>query len=244
MAAMIFERIAIGGGAILSDPSGPGNAAATLFDLDHWRQRGSVTELSGGRGSVAYIDAGPDQWVLRRFLRGGLPGRLVRETYLFTGEERTRSFRELRLLGELVDRGLPVPGPAAARYLRRGLGYTADLVTRRLPPCETLGARLLAGRMAEGDWRAVGRCLRRFHAAGVRHADLNANNIMLATTAAAGDVWLLDFDRGTIVPPGPWRDDVLARLARSLAKITRGEGAPDAWRQGFGLLRAAHDAAS
>lgn len=243
MAAMKFERIAIGGGAILSDPSGPGNAAATLFDLDRWRRQGSVVEVPGGRGSVAYIDAGPDQWVLRRYRRGGLPGRFVRGTYLFTGEERTRSFLELRLLGELADRGLPVPRPAAARYRRRGCWYSADLVTRRLPPCETLAARLLAGRMAEGDWRAVGRCLRRFHDAGVRHADLNANNIMLAAAAGASDVWLLDFDRGAIVPPGPWCDEVLARLARSLAKITRGECAPDAWRQGFGLLRAAHDAA-
>lgn len=236
---MKFERIAIGGGAILSDASGPGNAAPGLFDLEDWRRRGMLREQPGGRGSVAFIDAGRDQWVLRRYLRGGLPARVSRDAYLFTGEERTRAFRELRLLGELIERGLPVPRPAAARYRRRGLVYTAELVTRRLPPCETLTARLVAGRMSDADWQSVGRCLRRFHDAGVRHGDLNANNVMLG---GPGEVWLLDFDGGRITRPGPWREAVLARLARSLAKVTRGNAAAAGWRAGYAGLCAAHDA--
>ena len=41
-------------------------------------------------------------WVLRRYLRGGMAARFARDRYLWLGEERTRSFRELRLLAELL----------------------------------------------------------------------------------------------------------------------------------------------
>jgi 3-deoxy-D-manno-octulosonic acid kinase len=82
----------------------------------------------------------------------------------------------------------------------------------------------------------VGRCLRRFHDAGVQHADLNSDNIMLD---GDGGTWVLDFDRGRLREPGSWRERVLDRLARSLAK--RRPGATD-WQHGFSLLRRAHDA--
>ena len=44
--------------------------------------------------------------------------RLFGDRYLFTGEQRTRSAREFRLLAELSRRGLPVPAPIASRYVR------------------------------------------------------------------------------------------------------------------------------
>lgn len=234
---MKFERIATEGGAILYDPTCTGNAAG-LFDVAAWRARGALDESRGGRGSVAFIADGPRQFVLRRYLRGGFMARLSRDRYLWLGEERTRAFRELRLLGAIRDRGLPAPAPVAARYLRDGLGYSASLVTLRLPDAETLAIRWLAGAMDERDWTAVGACIRRFHDAGIEHADLNAHNVMLG---AAGQVWLLDFDRGRLRDPGRWRDRVLARLERSLAKISaQAPGAAD-WRAGFALLSAAHD---
>ena len=90
--------------------------------------------------------------------------------------------------------------------------------------------------MDDARWAAIGRCLRRFHDAGVQHADLNASNIMLGEQ---GEVWVLDFDRGALRQPGSWRERVLDRLARSLAKV--GDGATD-WQHGFALLRLAHDA--
>ncbi|MCH7834210.1 MAG: 3-deoxy-D-manno-octulosonic acid kinase, partial [Proteobacteria bacterium] len=40
----------------------------------------------------------PRQFVLRHFLRGGLIGKLVRDAYVWTGEDTTRSFLEWRLL--------------------------------------------------------------------------------------------------------------------------------------------------
>ncbi len=65
---------------------------------------------------------------------------------------------------------------------------------------------------------AIGRCLRNFHARGVYHADLNAHNILLGENER--EVWLIDFDRGAVRPPGWWSDANLVRLQRSLHKIT------------------------
>ena len=87
--------------------------------------------------------------------------------------------------------GLPVPAPIAARYRRNGLFYTADLITQRLEGSESLAAKLARGPISLTQWIAIGRCIRRFHDAGVHHADLNAHNILLADE----QVHLIDFDR-------------------------------------------------
>src|SRR4029453_11025308 len=58
------------------------------------------------------------RWVLRHYRRGGLIAKLSQDSYLWTGAARTRSFAEWRLLAELRRRGLRVPAPIAARYVR------------------------------------------------------------------------------------------------------------------------------
>lgn len=237
---MDTARIPLQRGAILHDAA-LGFDPRVLFDRDALRQRGEVEDAQGGRGSISFIRLGDVRLVLRRYLRGGLVAKLSRDRYLWLGEERTRPFQEFRLLERLLDLSLPVPRPVAARYRRGLLSYRGELVTALLPGTESLAARWLAGRDARGDWEAAGRCIRRFHDAGVQHADLNAHNIMLDE---AGSVWLLDFDRGRLREPGPWREAVLARLARSLQKIGTAAGHGEAWRERFDWLRAAHDASA
>ncbi len=232
----MFDRQSIDRGAILFDPERVAVPDTSLFEPEALRVRGTLSEERGGRGSILFFDGGGVRWVLRRYLRGGMAARVVRDRYLWLGEERTRSFRELRLLGELRRRKLPVPVPVAARYRRGLVSYRAELITERLPGASPLSAMLAAGRMDDARWCAVGRCLRSFHDAGVQHADLNAHNIMLGEQ---GETWVLDFDRGRLREPGSWRKDVLDRLARSLDKI--GSGTAD-WKAGFALLRVAHDA--
>lgn len=232
----MFQRLAIDRGAILFDAERVPEAGAQLFDRGHWKLRGALTEQVGGRGSIDFIEAEGRHWALRRYLRGGIAARFARDCYLFLGEERTRSFRELRLLGVLRRLKLPVPAPVAACYRRGRLTYAAELITERLPAARTLDETFADGRMDDARWAAIGRCLRRFHDAGVQHPDLNARNIMLGDS---GEVWLLDFDRGRLRPPGPWRGRVLDRLARSLEKISNGT---IEWKSGFALLRLAHDA--
>jgi 3-deoxy-D-manno-octulosonic acid kinase len=232
----MFERLAVDRGAILFDPDRVQAPDWRLFDRDRWRSRGVLTAQAGGRGTVHFVDDGARHWVLRRYLRGGLAASVARDHYLFLGEDRTRPFLELRLLGKLRALALPVPAPVAAGYRRSRLTYVAELITERLPGTQSLAELLRTGRMDDARWQSVGRCLRRFHDAGIEHADLNAHNILLD---GGGQAWIVDFDRGRMREPGPWRARVLGRLERSLARVS---GGSIAWRDGFSVLRSTHDA--
>src|SRR6185503_1464386 len=125
-------------------------------------------------------------------------------------------FVEFRFTQQLRALGLPVPRAVAARVLRTGCIYTGDLITERVAGARPVSALLEAARVPAAAWRAIGRCIRRFHDAGVYHADLTANNILID-----GDerVTLIDFDRGGLRSPGAWRAANLARFQRSLRKI-------------------------
>jgi 3-deoxy-D-manno-octulosonic acid kinase len=207
----------IAGGGILYDASRLRKPGAELFDVDHWRAQGSLQEIAGGRASIAIVGSGAERWVLRHYRRGGFIARLSRDRYLWLGESRTRSFAEWRLLAELRRRGLPVPAPVAARYVRGALTYRADLITEHLPNTRTLADAITGAQLPRESWQAVGKTIARFHHEGVHHADLNAHNVLLSSGSAA--VYVLDFDRGHIEPRGAWEQDVLARLRRSLEKI-------------------------
>lgn len=200
---------------ILYDPTLVARVDAGLFDPASWQARGAWTGSVSGRGAVLYLARDGGDWVLRRYRRGGFVGRWIEDSFIYSGEERTRSFRELRLLALLHERGLPVPRPVAAQYRRSGLRYTADLITERIA-ADKLSSWLARAPVPEHTWREIGRMLARFHTAGVWHADLTAHNILLD---GDGRPYLLDFDRGRIRRPGHWRQRNLARLLRSLHKI-------------------------
>jgi 3-deoxy-D-manno-octulosonic acid kinase len=205
-------------GAILYDTDIINQISERAFAANGWPKVEPVQGAlrSAGRGKTLIVSDAEHEFVLRHYIRGGLPGRLIRDSYFWLGEQKTRSFAEWHLLARLNGLGLPVPRPAAARYCRSGPTYTADLLTMRLP-----GIRSLADRLAEhpGDekfWHNLGAELHRFHSAGVNHADLNAYNLQIGQD---DDLFLLDFDRGRIMAPGPWQQKNIGRLHRSLRKI-------------------------
>ncbi len=205
-------------GAILYDPAIVNQISAASFTPRGWAVSSQVEGAlkSGGRGRTLVVGDGESEFVLRHYFRGGLPGRFLRDAYLWNGEDRTRSFMEWRLLVKLCELGLPVPQPAAASYSRRGLVYRADLLTVRIPGIRSLADRIASAPLPASAWQRIGRGIAGFHAKGVNHADLNAYNVQLDDE---GKLWLLDFDRGRIMPPGVWQQKNLARLNRSLRKI-------------------------
>ncbi len=171
----------------------------------------------GGRGRVALVDTPAGRGVLRHYRRGGLIARLSADRYLWLGLERTRAFREFRLLAELANAGLPVPAPLLARYVRKGLRYQADLITRQIPAAQTLADKLSAQALDAALATKVGRVLAGFHAKGIWHADLNANNVLVD---AGGKVWVIDFDRCARRRPSlNWQLANLQRLLRSFRKL-------------------------
>jgi 3-deoxy-D-manno-octulosonic acid kinase len=215
------EALARGaGGAMLYDASCLHHPDTAVFDPAHWQAQGALESARGGRGTVAFVRASRDQrWVLRHYRRGGLIARLAGDLYVWTGADRTRSFGEWRLLRQLRAWGLPVPTPVAARYERAGLFYRADLLTAELPVRRTLTQALQQAPLPIEAWHAIGQCVGSLHARGVQHADLNAHNLLVG---ASNDIYVLDFDRGRIRARGAWERAVLARLRRSLLKVTIG----------------------
>lgn len=202
---------------------------ACLFEPDYWAAQDRVISTAPGRGSATFIDADFGKGVLRRYLRGGVPGRVVEDRYLFLGVGRSRPFREFHLLADLVRQGLPAPVPIAAVCERLGAVYRGALLTEALEHRWTLSDALGSG-ISAARWNAIGRAIRRLHDHGVWHADLNARNILLGDEPE--NVFFVDFDRARYRPGRPvdGRSN-LARLRRSLEKPGTGKMAnpPDEW---------------
>lgn len=210
---------AIKGGLMLYDAAEGGKIHDHVFAPAYWRARDALSEPLGGRGAAWRITAGDIDWVLRFYRRGGLPGKVLLDWYLFTGMDRSRPFLEWHLLKDMHDAGLPVPRPVAARVIRYGLGYRGAIITATVPG-ESLARLLIEERLTAADWQATGYWIRKFHDSGVWHADLNAHNVLIQQAELSSKVHLIDFDRGRFRPQDTgWREGNLSRLRRSLAKV-------------------------
>lgn len=178
-----------------------------------WGEKARLVS-TGGRGSAWFVQTEQGDMVLRQYRRGGLIARLSERRYVFTGWQRTRSFREYQLLRQLYDQGLPVPEPVAACATRYGFCYEAAILIRRIPDAVPLPE---ADNLADETlWRRVGHTIRRFHDAGLDHVDLNCDNILVA----GNEVYLIDFDRCRLSggPVGQQARNNLQRFRRSLDK--------------------------
>jgi len=211
------ERIREGAaGAILFDAAVSPQVEDDWFEPEAWRERGALRQQSGGRGGVAILDTPAGECVLRHYRRGGMVAKLMGDRYLWSGAEHTRSFAEFRLLGRIASLGLPSAQPVACRYVRAGLFYTADLMTRRIEHAQTLAECLASGQMDGEMAELVGALVARFHRAGIWHADLNAHNVLVTDD----ELYLIDCDRGRQRDPADsWQQANLARLRRSLVKL-------------------------
>ncbi|HSE00476.1 MAG TPA: 3-deoxy-D-manno-octulosonic acid kinase [Burkholderiales bacterium] len=210
--------------------AGNREAFSNWFEPAWWETQGRLQPAASGRGAAWFIGAPGKEWVLRHYRRGGAIARWVEDRYLWHGLERTRPFAEFRLTHRARALGLPVPRPVAARVLRAGLTYSGDLITERLPgrPYSSL---LSESALDGAAWRAAGACVARCHGAGLDHADLNLHNLLLDRDGAAH---VVDLDRAALRAPGRWANGNLARLRRSLDKLTPEWTVADrdaAWRE-------------
>jgi 3-deoxy-D-manno-octulosonic acid kinase len=196
---------------------------ADLFDIDNLRRQADAGSLATGRSHAVFFKHQGQSLVLKHYQRGGGMAALLGDKYVGGNCERSRSFREWRLLQAMRDLGLPVPVPVAACCVQHGLFNRADLVTVQIDDVITLAEHLLQHACERDTWTAIGRCIRRFHDAGVYHADLNARNILLDPDNRENDnrdIHLIDFDKGAFRYLGDsWKVANLARLQRSLLKF-------------------------
>lgn len=231
---MMIQTSPIASGELIYDASRWSSEQAALA----FETAPQLHSAERGRGQVRYLKLHFAEAVLRRYRRGGMAARLSADWYLWQGREASRPFREFRLTASLLESGLPVPRPLAARYLRAGLGYHAELITERIADAETLADRIADGRPI--GWSALGAMIARFHRHGLWHADLNAHNVMIDSSHR---MWLIDLDRCRLRPQAKeWMQRNLDRLQRSLRKLGAGAGAGGFSDSAWAELLAAHQA--
>ncbi|BBI47607.1 3-deoxy-D-manno-octulosonic acid kinase [Vreelandella olivaria] len=212
----------------LCDAPGTHQIDPDLFTRDYWCERGLIVGEAPGRGSSLFLQATPtEQWVLRPYRRGGMAAKLSEKRYLWSGAERTRAFRELRLTATLFEQGLPVPRPVASCVTHYGLTYEAALITVRIAGAKALAELLVDDLADEALLYRVGAMIYRFHQAGLDHVDLNARNILIDPS---GEPWLIDLDRCRLRRPGKWQQTNLKRLERSLLKFSNDSLLPIIYR--------------
>lgn len=191
-----------------------------VFDPRALASNNKIIEELRGRGIAWVFSHANTQYVLRHYRRGGLIEKLLHDKYIWSGLDSSRAWMEWRLLKTMVEMSLPVPQPVAARVIKYGVFYRADLITKRILNTRSLAESLIEDSLSDERWTSIGETIRQFHQAGVNHSDMNAHNILLADD---GRVHLIDFDRCGIEPPGPWLEANMSRLLRSLRKLAMEE---------------------
>lgn len=186
-----------------------------VFDSLYWQQKDAILGSAKGRGITWFVRTEKLNAALRHYYRGGLFGKLVSDLYPFFGWEKTRAYREFELLAYLREEKVPVPRPIAARVVRHGLLYRADLLSELIPNAKDLVAILIEHSISDNMCRAIGRVVRRLHDVGVCHTDLNIHNILIDTD---DKVWLIDFDKCDRRSGEAWKQENLSRLQRSFNK--------------------------
>ena len=189
------------------------------FDAEYWQDKPGFSRIDGGRGGSVKILIDGQVAMLRQYLRGGLIARFLTDQYLWLGRRKTRPWQEWSILKLAQKASLPVPKPLGMCVTRTGLYYRATLMTDFFEDTETLAESLMHNSLPRESWLQLGRLLKQFQVKGFRHADLNANNILMDNQ---GQFSVIDFDRAKMMARlGDWQWKPLYRLQRSLDKISR-----------------------
>ena len=201
---------------IISDSEFNESIDAQWFDDKYWLNQGRLLGASSGRGSAWMVKSEKNKMMLRHYYRGGFPAKFIKDKYLWTGLNKTRSLSEYRLLEKMIELDLPVPKPIAAQVCKIGFFYQANILIQYINHDSTFAALLNADSSTE-SWLKVGETIADFHKNGINHADLNANNILISEDK----IYLIDFDHSKQQNPGKiWQSSNMKRLKRSIDKLT------------------------
>lgn len=191
------------------------NEVMYAFDIEYWQKQGKVVGSAQGRGTTWFLQLNGLQAAWRHYRRGGLFGKLIADSYIFHGWQKTRCYQEWQLLALMHDQGIHVPKPIAARAVRRGLSYRADLISEKIPNAQDLVSILQKQSLDPDMYQKIGNEIRKMHSAQVNHTDLNIHNILIDEQQ---QVWLIDFDKCYQQPGDEWKQGNWERLKRSFEK--------------------------
>lgn len=185
------------------------------FNPEFWQQNDKVIGSAQGRGITWFVQTDTIEAALRHYRRGGLFGKLVKDSYKFSKWENTRSYQEFQLLNTLIDAGVNVPRPIAARAVKNGLTYKADLLSEKIPNARDLVSILVEKRLSADIYKKIGQEIKKMHDAQINHTDLNIHNILIDDQ---DKVWVIDFDKCFQQSGHDWKQSNLDRLKRSFEK--------------------------
>ena len=187
-----------------------------FFEANKWLQSKNSDLSYSGRGETIFFEYQNLKCVLKHYFRGGILGGYIKDRYLWTGFDGSRSIREFRRLEELSAMGLPVPKPIGARVKKSGATYTADLITIEIENSKTLSELIIDDDADNNVWKAIGKCLHLFNNKEIYHPDLNTNNILIDDEL---NVYLIDFDTSSSLHQKiSSKSNTLDRFHRSLKK--------------------------
>jgi 3-deoxy-D-manno-octulosonic acid kinase len=192
-------------------------ARGTLYEFA--ARQVNAREIAGrGAAYVASLPGG-ERVVVRHNRHGGALAPLTRDLF----RAPTRAPLELKISQELRRLGIPTPVFLAyATYPAAPGLWRADVVTRYVAPSADLAAVLLSeDELLRADaWDATAVLIREMSAAGVRHHDLNAKNVLLHLRGDAPSLaMVLDVDRVVFGErPEQALEANMNRLIRSLRK--------------------------
>lgn len=174
--------------------------------------------FSKGRGTTWFLDTTAElgiNVVLRHYYRGGLFGKIIKDSYFFTRFEASRAYKEFFLLQQMLAWGLPVPRPVAIKVERNFCCYRADIMLEKLENTQDLSKILQSHSLSNEQYEQIGKLIRHLHNHQIHHSDLNIHNILLGND---GKFWLIDFDKCGIEAGENWKQNNLDRLLRSFKK--------------------------
>ncbi|WP_298941436.1 3-deoxy-D-manno-octulosonic acid kinase [uncultured Psychromonas sp.] len=185
------------------------------FEPQYWQNKAKVIGSAQGRGTTWFVELDSIQAALRHYHRGGLFGKIISDSYFFTGYQKARSITEFHLLNHLQGQGVNVPTPIAANVKRCGLLYKANILSEKIPAASDLVDVLQQRELTKDEYIRIGQEIKKLHQAHVNHTDLNIHNILLDEN---GQVWIIDFDKCYQQVGEDWKEGNLQRLLRSFRK--------------------------
>lgn len=213
-----------------------------FFDLEYIKANANDMTTKGGRGqallfSVPYqlIGAlyGPKKdrallstqelkanyhLCLRHYFRGGMIGKLLKDSYWRFSSWAMRARLEFELCNELYNKGLPVPRPLIAREQVGTFFVKNDIIVEQIENAINV-AELLErdGTLSAKTLEGIAQALVKFAKAKVVHSDLNIRNILLNEK---NECFFIDFDHCGTKEQFANSDikAMLSRIERSLNK--------------------------
>jgi 3-deoxy-D-manno-octulosonic acid kinase len=224
-----FEALEAAGGLLIGESSlMPALVERGLNDPAVWQRLLSAAPSGVGRGTTAGIELPAGRrLVLKKLLRGGIAGRLRRESFTGTG----RLLANISTPLEAAERGIPTPAPAALLMVPGPPGcYRAWLAVEEIAGASDLSTILDSSSvLSKGETAAVMRLVRRMHDRGLDHRDLNLGNLLLRPAAAGKcQAFIIDLDKARLIAgelPFRRRLAALFRLERSYVKQIERSGA-------------------